>query len=79
MTTFSGTISRVIDKRSFVHVQVKLAGTRIINKQYDLCWGLKYFGQSCPFREGYISTSKDVKIDKSAPKVSTSSRTISYK
>lgn len=70
MVNASGSLSGTIDKGSFAHVQVKLAGTRIVNKKYDLCAGLKRFGQSCPFNTGYISVSKDFKIDKMIPKVS---------
>lgn len=65
----SGALSSTIDKGSFVHIQVKLAGTRIVNKKYDLCAGLKRFGQSCPFNAGYISVSKGFKIDKMIPRV----------
>lgn len=71
LTNASGELAETIYKGSFVHIQVKLAGTRILNRKYDLCAGLKRFGQQCPFEAGYISVSKEMKIDKMIPRVST--------
>lgn len=59
-----------------MRVQVKLAGTRLINKDYDLCAELKRFGQSCPFNSNYISVSKEMHLDKRIPKVGSAQRNL---
>lgn len=66
-----GELTDRIENGSFLHIQVKLAGTRIINKKFDLCASLQQFGQQCPFRVGNVSISKELMIDKMIPRVST--------
>lgn len=67
--TASGNLSAVIDEGTAMHLQVRLDGTRILNRDYDLCAELKRFGQLCPITADHLIVSQTIRVAKSIPKV----------
>lgn len=60
----------MIGKGTVVHVQVRLSGVEVVDEKYDLCEGLKVFGQSCPFELGAVAIATAFKIPQNIPHVS---------
>lgn len=66
----AGTVSQTISKGAMVRVQIRLAGSKVYDKKYDLCEGLKRFGHSCPFAPGTVDITKGFVIPRKIPHVS---------